>query len=255
MRTAGILVLAAACSSTEPGDQGEPGPVALGNHDVVFQIYGYGGPKADLSLETSPSGSMVIVGVGAKTADIKKGITDNKGNKYSLLDGVKPYTVDYPAYGTATLVSDSSMAGGTDHELTVQVEQFGEVTMFATEIIGGERVVDFKYEYQPNLGSKKTQTSDAVTTTGPALLLAYWWGSSGTTPGEVPYTAVPNNGFDVIDSVLVNHPNGEVQGALAVKTVQEAGSYDVTWTHDPAQGAHLWLVAVQGANLDATARR
>jgi hypothetical protein len=251
MRTAVLLVLAVACSSSS-ADQG---PLQLGNHDVVFQIYGYGGLAADLTIDTNPTGSLVLIGVGAKIADIEQGITDNKGNKFSLVREIGTYKVDYPAYGTATLVSDRSMAGGTEHQFTVQVERFGEVTMFATEIIGAERVVDSKYQYQPNLGARTTQTADAVTTTGPAMLLAYWWGASGPTPGEVPYTADPNNGFDVIDSVLLNHPNGQVQAALAVKSVQEAGSYDVTWTHSPAQGAHLWLVAVQGPGVAAELSR
>jgi hypothetical protein len=252
MRTAWILAFAVACSSADQVEQIEQGPLRLGNHDVVFQIFGYGGLAADVTIDTNPTGSLVLIGVGAKIADIQKGITDNKGNAFSLVGEIGTYTRDYPAYGTATRVNDRAMAGGTDHQFTVQVEQFGEVTMFVTEIIGAARVVDFKYEYQTNLGSTKTQTSDAVTTTGPAILLAYWWGASGPTPGEVPYTADPNNGFDVIDSVLLNHPNGQVQGALAVKSVQEAGSYDVTWTHSPAQGAHLWLVAVQGGSSGAT---
>lgn len=56
-------------------------------------------------------------------------------------------------------------------------------------------------------------------------------------------TAVPNNGFTVIDSVLAE---GElVQAAVAVKNVAQAGTYDGTWTATPRQGAQLYLVAVQ----------
>lgn len=106
------------------------------------QLYGYGGLAADLTVDTNPTGSLVLIGVGAKIADIEQGITDNKGNRFSLVGEIGTYTVDYPAYGTATLVSDQAMAGGADHQFTVQVERFGEVTMFVTEIIGGGRVVD-----------------------------------------------------------------------------------------------------------------
>jgi hypothetical protein len=32
---------------------------------------------------------------------------------------------------------------------------------------------------------------------------------------------------------------------VAAKNVSAAGTYDVTWTSDPEQGAQLWLIAVQ----------
>jgi hypothetical protein len=54
---------------------------------------------------------------------------------------------------------------------------------------------------------------------------------------------VPDNGFTVVDDLL--EPGNLVQGAVAVKNVTVAGTYDVTWTSTPVQGAQLWLVAVQ----------
>ena len=36
-----------------------------------------------------------------------------------------------------------------------------------------------------------------------------------------------------------------VQCFVATKDVEASGQYDVTWTSTPAQGAQLWLVAVQ----------
>jgi len=79
-----------------------------------------------------------------------------------------------------------------------------------------------------------------VTTTGPATLVAFWWGDA---PPPMVKTAVPNNGFTVIDSFL---DEGElVQCAVAVKNVAAAGTYDVTWVATPAQGAQLWLIAIQ----------
>ena len=83
-------------------------------------------------------------------------------------------------------------------------------------------------------------TSRSVTTTGPALLVGFWWGDAD---GSVDQTAEPNNGFLVTDSIL---QEGElVQCAVATRAVSAAGSYDVTWTATPRQGAQLWLVAVQ----------
>jgi hypothetical protein len=36
-----------------------------------------------------------------------------------------------------------------------------------------------------------------------------------------------------------------VQCAVAVKNVITPGTYNVTWTSTPVQGAQLWLIAVQ----------
>jgi hypothetical protein len=58
-------------------------------------------------------------------------------------------------------------------------------------------------------------------------------------------TAVPDSGFTVVDSVLAS--GALVQCAVAVRQVSAAGTYNVTWAATPAQGAQLWIVAVQSA--------
>ena len=83
-------------------------------------------------------------------------------------------------------------------------------------------------------------TSQSIVTTGPATLIAFWWGDAD---GSMAHTAVPNNGFAVIDSFL--DAGNLVQCAVAVKRVEAAGTYSVTWTSVPGQGAQLWIVAVQ----------
>jgi hypothetical protein len=80
-----------------------------------------------------------------------------------------------------------------------------------------------------------------VTTTGPATLIAVWWGDGGVKR----MTAVPNNGFAVIDSYLMLPDNSGVQCAVAYKQVAAAGTYNVSWAGAPAQGAILWLLAFQ----------
>ena len=83
-------------------------------------------------------------------------------------------------------------------------------------------------------------TSQQVTTTGAATLVAFWWGDGLEPNGG---TIQANNGFQVIDSI--QDSGSLVQGAVAVKNVTAAGTYDVTWTAAPIQGAQLWLIAVQ----------
>src|SRR5262249_51841170 len=70
-------------------------------------------------------------------------------------------------------------------------------------------------------------------------LVAFWTGDDGS--GTV--TAVPNNGFTVLDSQLVS--SNAVQAVVATKDVSAAGTYNVTWSATPAQTAYMWLVAGQ----------
>ena len=42
-------------------------------------------------------------------------------------------------------------------------------------------------------------------------------------------------------------PNSAVQCVVAVREVMTAGTYNVTWTETPDQGAPLWLFAFQQA--------
>ena len=97
-------------------------------------------------------------------------------------------------------------------------------------------MIDLAVAETPSVGPV---TSGQVTTTGPALLVAYWWGDSVV----AEQTATPSAGFTVVHSLLVAQPI--VQVAVAVKQVAAAGTYDVTWSATPNQGAITWLVALQ----------
>ena len=82
--------------------------------------------------------------------------------------------------------------------------------------------------------------ADDLAAAGPATLVAFWWGDGNAPDNKV---AVPNNGFTVLDSIGLE--GALVQGFVAAKEVDAAGTYDVTWDATPVQGAQLWLVAVQ----------
>lgn len=59
-------------------------------------------------------------------------------------------------------------------------------------------------------------------------------------------TAVTDNGFTVIDSILLE--GALVQCAVAVPQVSAADTYQVTWSAAPVQGAQLWIAAVQSSS-------
>jgi hypothetical protein len=80
-----------------------------------------------------------------------------------------------------------------------------------------------------------------VTTTGPALLIAVWGGDAW----ELRHTATPGDGFQLIESYLALGPTSGVQIAIAAKQVTAPGTYSMTWTATPDQGAACYLIAVQ----------
>jgi hypothetical protein len=116
-----------------------------------------------------------------------------------------------------------------------------EITL-ATVVVAGTKIQDFVWNevIAGRWFNRNKIRTKAVTTTGPATLVAFWWGDAGVRNDK---KARPNNGFRVIDSVLES--GALVQCAVAVKRVESAGTYDVTWKAEPVQGAQLWLLAVQ----------
>ncbi len=240
---AGALLAAAGCvnsasSPASPELPGHtPGTPGLGAHALSFHRIGTHPPLiATEPMSTAPSGSTIIVGVGRGQIGAHALPTDSHGNTpYQQLGEAHAYT-NWPSSGTA-LYAFTSMTGGDDHVVRVETPPADEVTLAAVEVLDGSYVHAFEWN---EVLAGSPLTSKRVTTTGPATLIAFWWGDAGVSQDK---TAVPNNGFVVIDSVLAS--GALVQGAVAVKNVAEAGTYDVTWTATPRQGAQLWLVAVQ----------
>lgn len=89
----------------------------------------------------------------------------------------------------------------------------------------------------PDSGSMLTSAS--VTTTWPATLLAFWFGDQS----GLHHSAVPNNGFQIIENFVDLPPNSAVQCVVAARQVTAAGTYNVSWANSPQQGAPLWLLA------------
>jgi len=219
-----------------------PGNPGLGAHAVSHSRLGAPNPHP-MPLTTPPmatlTGSMLVVGIGrGKKTLFAAPPTDNKGNSpYQQMGSVHPYT-HWLDSGTA-LYTFPSAAGGADFRVSAATDDEDEITMFALEVRQGSSV---HYEWSEVVQPAQPiqVTSRSVTTTGPATLIAFWWGDAAS---DADQTAVPNNDFTVVDSVLDG--GSLVQGVVAVKNVAAAGTYNVTWTATPVQGAQLWLVAVE----------
>jgi len=194
------------------------------------------------------SGSTIVVSVGRGQLDVfsEAGAlpTDNKGNTpYRQLGVTEKYT-KWPS-GTA-LYTFESARGGANHVITTQTTSGDEITLAAVEVIEGTHIQDFTWnevvQPDPIPTPPVPLTSASVTTTGPATLIAFWWGDGY--PDTTSQTATPNNDFRLVEA-NVQELHAFVQCAVAAKSVTAPGTYDVTWTATPAQGAQMWLIAVQ----------
>jgi hypothetical protein len=220
-----------------------PGTPGLGAHAMSFyHLDASTAPSISTStMATQPSGSTIIVGVGRGYNPLFALPTDNKSNApYRQLDTLHAYT-RWPDSGTA-LYAFTSASGGSDFKVSTttgknQQGQYDEITLAAVEVIEGTQIKDQQW----NEVLDPPHTSGSVTTTGAATLIAFWWGDGF--PGT-PQSATPGTGFSLIDS-NTQERDSFVQCAVAVKNVSAAGTYNVTWTATPTQGAQMWLIAVQ----------
>lgn len=218
------------------GETGASGGPDIGAHGISFYRYYASSPTTistpPMDGSGTPSVWLATAGRGAVSAfDLP---TDSLGNTAISLGGPHTYTL-WPYSGTDGYAF-VGVSAGTGYTISTTTPSQDEITLGAVEVVGGSTIVDQQWSevLAPPL------TSASVVTTGPAVLVAFWWGD-----GFVPYaqTATPSDGFVLLDSVL--EPGSLVQCAIAAKVVDSAGTYDVTWTTTPIQGAQLWLVAVQ----------
>lgn len=213
-----------------------PGMPGLGVHALSFHRYRVNSPPsiATAPMATQPSGSLLIAGVGRGDASTFALPIDNHGNRARQLGAMHGYT-RWPDSGTAIYMFPS-VAGGPGHRISTSTTPDDEITLAAVEVIHGTKLQAVAW----NEVTSGPLTSKTVTTTGPTTLIAFWWGDAFPRGNQ---TATPDSGFTVVEAVLAG--GSLVQGAVAVKNVTAAGTYHVTWTATPEQGAQLWLIAVQ----------
>ena len=226
----------------------------LGSHALLVQPDGAGTDPAitgPITTEKTGSALLVLVGGYASNASVP---SDNYANNWVR----KGPGVTYHGYGgrfNTNAYLALAAKGGQGHRVSLAKPGVanGEITAPFIEIrdAGVLQAMATRYAVPgivARLGRKLAQgwsvaelTSGSVVTTGPATLVAVWWGDAYI----YRMTAVPDNGFKVIERFLELPPSSGVQCAVAVRQVDRAGTYRVTWTGTPAQGAILWLFAFQ----------
>ncbi|SFS17058.1 hypothetical protein SAMN05216570_3456 [Dyella sp. OK004] len=211
----------------------------LGAHTLLTHSEGMGkSPAVTEPLDTQPSGSALIVFNGGYASNDARPV-DSYANRWKQLGR----SVYYNGYGGSFNVSAYvalNAKGGAQH--TVRIDKpgnaSGEISVPFIEVKQAGVLQDVAQNY-PETGL--VLTSGNVTTTGPATLIAVWWGDGGVKH----MTARPDNDFTVIDSYLLLPDNSGVQVAVASRQVTTAGTYHVSWVGSPIQGAILWLFAFQ----------
>lgn len=245
-------------------DARPPAPMpALGAHTLLVQTEGKGvSPAVSTPVTTEASGSSLLVLVSSYASN-SADPSDNYSNVWKQRGPSVVYNGYHGRFDARAYVALSAK-GGIGHTVSVVKggDATGEISVPFIEIRHAGVLQDVAQNYpvpgtmarvanklarvwrdiagNPS-ASSTSLTSGSVTTTGPATLVAVWWGDATV----YSMTAVPNNGFKVIDSFLELPPNSGVQCAVAFRQVAAAGTYSVTWTGSPAQGAILWLFAFQ----------
>jgi len=214
-------------------------PPALGAHVFLGQGEGLGvTPATTAPVDTQVSGS-VFIAFNAGYASNDATPRDTYGNRWKPLGGAQTYA-NYGDRFTVQGYVVTDGKGGAAHSVSIDKrgEPRGELSLPFVEVRHGTRVAAVARSYAD--GALQV-ASDTVTVNGPATLLAFWWGDGGVKR----MTVSPGDGFRLIDAFVELPDESGVQGAVAWRQVETAGTYRVHWTVAPVQGAALWLIAIQ----------
>jgi len=231
---------AALLSSVTPLVSAMDAPVPLlGAHVFLGQGEGLGvSPAVTRAIDTQPSGSVFIV-FNAGYASNDATPVDTYRNRWKSLGRAMTYADYGDRFDVKAYVAVGGK-GGTGHTVSVvkRGEPAGELSLPFVEVRNATRVQAFAQNYaDPSL----VVASDEITVDGPATLLAFWWGDGGVKR----MTATPGDGFQLIDAFVELPDESGVQGAVAWRQVDSAGTYRVHWTAAPVQGAALWIMAIR----------
>jgi hypothetical protein len=222
--------------------------LSIGANVVAQRRYATGpetGMLATSAVETH-TGSILLASIARGTwSTAPDSPSDDHGNGFDPLGDTHAYEA-WPTARTG-LYAAIDAAGGANHVFSVTWGDIGgtgdEVSLSVVEVRGATSIEDESWVERSGASSI---TSGDVTTRGPAILVAWWWGSGGVREEGELHVAEPGDGFAIVTgaSALASlGRSGYIQVAVAQRVVSEAGTYRVTWTTD-GEGAQLYLVAL-----------
>ena len=213
---------------------------AIGGSGLGVDFSGTTQAATSTNSFTSSSGGIILTSVGrGEFNDFANAtVSDNKANgNYAQVGISHRYTI-YTGSGTS-LYAKTAAAGGAGHIVnTTKPSPGDEVTIVAAEFKNVDTIVDSQWSEVVN--STIPITSASVTTTGPAILGAFWWGDNSL--GNLSMSV--SSGWTVLNNTS-SLASSHVQTASAYRVVSGAGTYSITWSPSTPQGAQLWIVAMQ----------
>ena len=214
------------------------GSLSVGRNSLTFKSMYSNSTQLDSGQFTTVTGGTLLAVVGMGSLANLHAPRDNRGNTFRALLPAHNY-VNWSGSGQQ-LYAATQIAGGKGHVVTETMPDVNdEVTLSVIEIRGARRISGASVAEQANYGPVK---SAKVTTTGPAILVAWWWGDGAI----VQTSATTSAGWSRIHSLTrAQAETGVVQTELAAKAVAAAGTYSITWRSDHDQGAVVYLVAVE----------
>jgi Concanavalin A-like lectin/glucanases superfamily len=211
----------------------------LGAHVLLAQNEYRGTSPAITPPVTTQSTGSTFIAVSMGWLSNYANPTDTYQNTWTHVSGPNEYYS--PQFYTAVWATAAGQ-GGANHRLSFNKASYptGESSTALIEVTNGG-TIDTIYR----LGPVADQSPGSITVDGPATLIAIWSGDGNGSR----HSAVPDNGFTVIDSYLNFVPSSDtaVQVAIASKQVTAAGTYTVRWTTSPAQKCACYLIAVRNA--------
>lgn len=235
-----FAALLAACTRGNAARE-HAGLPSLGAHTLLGQEDHSGvSPAITAPVDTQPRGSSFIT-FDAGFASNDGTPSDNQGNTWRRIGDPIVYRGYGGRYSVSAYVAVDGR-GGNGHEVRLdkRAEPAGEITVPFVEVRNAAKLVDVAVAYP---GAGTTVTSGEVTTDGPATLVAFWWGDGP----QLRHAVSVGDRFTLLDKLLDLPPGSAVQCAVAYRNTGSAGTYRVTWTNAPVQGAVLWLFAFEGA--------
>lgn len=211
----------------------------IGAHVLLWHEDGNGPALAMTPPINTQASASTLIAFSAGYASNTSLPVDNKGNTWIPLGSPVVYRGYNGAFDVKAYVVPSAV-GGNGHSVTIvkNGNPSGEITVPFVEVRQARALHAVVQNYP---ASAAVVTSGNVTTTAAATLVAFWWGDAS----GLQHSAIPNNGFSIIENFVNLPPNSAVQAVVAVRQVSAAGTYNVSWTQSPSEGAVLWLFAFQ----------
>ncbi|MEO7324370.1 MAG: hypothetical protein ABIW82_06045 [Dokdonella sp.] len=212
---------------------------SLGSHTLLAHEDGNGPSIATTAPITTAASGSSLIAFSAGYTDNDQPPTDSESNTWAPLGSPVVYRGYNGEFNVKAYLALHA-TGGPVHTVTIAKNGVpaGEITIPFIEIRQSDVLQSVAQNYPL---ASTTLTSGDVTTTGPATLVAVWWGDAT----GLHHSALPDNGFTIIENFVDLPPNSAVQCVVAYREVSASGTYHVSWTTSPSQGAPLWLFAFQ----------